>query len=627
MRLLFLMTLSFLSFCSFAQQKLKLTPKITEATVYRKGAKVTAEKQVYLNQGEAVVVFENLSPNIDKNSIRIKGLDGISLNYFTYETDYLKKQDISKQLENLKEQLSRINRKIAIKTNQIDALNKAQVLLEKNQELNTSNNELTVAKMNAYAEYYRNKIEDINTKIYDLQVETSELKTEQSALQREKRKLQGQQTNHRGKISFNLKVTKASQKKFSIDYFIYDAGWFPTFDLSAKSIKDDMNLAYKAKVYQASGRDWSNIKLSLSTANPETDTQMPELSPLYVNYLSRYNKNTSNSYDFSHLNYNRGVRNVSGVVLDNDGLPLPGVYVQAGNNGTQTDFDGRYSIDVNGAKYLTYKYLGFKTARVPVYSSTITLNLLTDASELSEVVVTGYAKSNKRKSSIETVENEEVVYDNEVSQIPVTTNEGNSFSFSFPNEVSLKSSLNNSNFDINNYQLTTDYNYYIASEYSKAAYLIAKISDWQDLDLVSGEAKIYFNNSYVGQTSIDVNTTDKDLLISLGKDDQVVIDRTDVKQENKTSFFGSNKIITKTFEIAIKNNKSSAISILVEERTPISRQEAIKVEEVKHNADFRDEKTGYLQWEFKLQPKANKQLKYSYQIKYPKDKNINISEQ
>ncbi|QSS97278.1 mucoidy inhibitor MuiA family protein [Psychroflexus sp. ALD_RP9] len=627
MRVLFMIILSIFSVYTFAQQTLKLTPQVTEATVYRAGAKVTAEKKVYLNRGEAVVVFENLSPNIDKNSIRIKGLNGVSLNYFTYETDYLKKQDVSKQLENLKEQLSQINRKIAVKTNQINALNKTQVLLEKNQELNTSNNELTVAKMNAYTEYYRNKLEDISTKIYDLQVSVNKLNTEQNSLQSEIKKLEGQQTNHRGKISFNLKVTKASQKNFSIDYFIYDAGWFPTFDLTTNSIESDMNLAYKAKVYQASGRDWSNIKLSLSTANPETDTQMPELSPLYVNYISRYNQNTTQSYNFSHLNYNRGVKNVSGIVLDNDGLPLPGVNVLAGNNGTQTDFDGRYSIDVNGAKSLTYKYLGFKTARVPVYSSTITLNLINDSSELSEVVVTGYSKSNKRSSSTEIVENEEAVYDEEVSQTPITTNEGNSFSFTFPNEVSLKSSLNNSNFDINNYQLNTEYNYYIASEYSKAAYLIAKISDWQDLDLVSGEAKIYFNNSYVGQTSIDVNTTDKDLLISLGKDDQVIINRTDVKQENKTSFFGSNKIITKTFEVDIKNNKSSAISILVEERTPISRQENIKVEEVSHNADFREEKTGYLQWKFELQPKANKQLKYSYQVKYPKDKNINISAQ
>lgn len=624
MRSLFICLISLFSLNLMAQQELTLTPTITKATVYRTGAKLTATQKAYLNKGKAILVFENLSPNIDKNSIRIKGLKGVKLNYFTYETDFLKSKNESQELESLNTTAASLNRQIAIKNNKINAYNKAIQLLEKNQELNNTSNELTVAKVNTYAEYYRNKIEDINTTVYDLEVEKDKLNKELTDVNQEIRKLKNKNQKSRGKITFDLDVTQASQKNFEIDYFIYDAGWFATYDLSAKSIKDKMNLAYKAKVYQASGRDWSELKLSLSTADPRKDNSMPELSPLYVNYRSTFRNTGSLAYNFNHLSYNRGVQNVSGIIYDSNGLPLPGVNVMVGSNGTQTDFEGRYNISTNGnSKYIVFKYLGFKTAQVPIYSSTITLNLKEDRSSLDEVVVTAYSALKSKANGIQVENDNEIV---EVEETPETTDEGNSFSFTFPAEVSLASSLKNSNFDINNFDLDTKYEYYISSEYSSAAYLIANIKDWQDLDLINGDAKIYFNESYIGNTAINVNTTKEDLVISLGIDDQVIVKRNDVKQKKTSSFFGSNKIISKSYEVEIKNNKNTGISVLVEERAPISRQEDIKVDELEYNADKFDQKTGYLQWKFDLKPSENKTLNYSFEIKHPKNKPINIQD-
>lgn len=85
---------------------------------------------------------------------------------------------------------------------------------------------------------------------------------------------------------------------------------------------------------------------------------------------------------------------VSGVVSDSDGSPLPGanVLVKGTTNGTQTDFDGNYSIDADSGATLVFSYIGFKTKEIAVNGQTsISVTLSEDASQLEEVVVLGYS--------------------------------------------------------------------------------------------------------------------------------------------------------------------------------------------------------------------------------------------
>ncbi len=93
---------------------------------------------------------------------------------------------------------------------------------------------------------------------------------------------------------------------------------------------------------------------------------------------------------------------VSGTVTDSDGAPLPGanVIVKGTTNGTQTDFDGNYTLEVDGDAVLVFSYLGFQTQEVAVGGqSTVNVSLQEDAAALEEVVVTGYQTLTKRETT------------------------------------------------------------------------------------------------------------------------------------------------------------------------------------------------------------------------------------
>ena len=103
---------------------------------------------------------------------------------------------------------------------------------------------------------------------------------------------------------------------------------------------------------------------------------------------------------------------VTGTVIDNTGMPLIGVSVveKGTTNGSVTDIDGKYTVNVEKGKTLVFSYVGYVTQEVEVQSNTINITLSEDAQLLDEVVVIGYGSMERKDvtSSITTVKAEDL---------------------------------------------------------------------------------------------------------------------------------------------------------------------------------------------------------------------------
>ena len=103
---------------------------------------------------------------------------------------------------------------------------------------------------------------------------------------------------------------------------------------------------------------------------------------------------------------------VTGTVIDNTGMPLIGVSVveKGTTNGSVTDIDGKYTVNVEKGKTLVFSYIGYMTQEVEVQSNTINITLSEDAQLLDEVVVIGYGSMERKDvtSSITTVKAEDL---------------------------------------------------------------------------------------------------------------------------------------------------------------------------------------------------------------------------
>ena len=175
---------------------------------------------------------------------------------------------------------------------------------------------------------------------------------------------------------------------------------------------------------------------------------------------------------------------------------------------------------------------------------------------------------------------------------------------------------------IDQFDLPATYQYHSVPKLDPAAFLLAKVTDYGKYNLIPGNANIFFEGAYIGQSYIDPNVVGDTLLLSLGKDEQISVKRLKLNDFSKTKIIATNKSETYAFETTIKNNKNTDINIEVLDQVPISKSDDIKVEiEDMSGAEYIVD-YGKLTWMINIPANSSKKIKLIYTVKYPKDKVI-----
>ncbi len=171
-------------------------------------------------------------------------------------------------------------------------------------------------------------------------------------------------------------------------------------------------------------------------------------------------------------------------------------------------------------------------------------------------------------------------------------------------------------------KLTTpaEYKYVTLPKLSQHAYLAANITDWAKLSLQAGEATLYFENSYVGKTNLDVNQLNDTLTISLGTDNSILVKREKRQDFTSRKTIGANKTENYSFLLTIRNNKSTGIRIILQDQIPVSSNSGITIEPVELSGGHLNAQTGEIKWDLEMKPMETKEIILSYSVKYPKDK-------
>ncbi|MES2617071.1 MAG: DUF4139 domain-containing protein [Bacteroidota bacterium] len=175
---------------------------------------------------------------------------------------------------------------------------------------------------------------------------------------------------------------------------------------------------------------------------------------------------------------------------------------------------------------------------------------------------------------------------------------------------------------INNTEVIVGLAYLTAPKLDKDAFLMGKVANWEDLNLMPGAAKIYFDESYIGTTTIDPVSTKDTLYVNLGRDRSIMVKRLNVKEKCKETVIGDLKIISKTVEITVRNTKSIALDFEIEDQIPITKDNNIKITLLDNDDAIFNPVSGKLIWKKNIKPKDTYKVRFSYEIKYPKDKFI-----
>ena len=165
-----------LPFSLFANSEKPTTSKIEKVTVYLEGASIERTSSVNVLPGENIFVFNNLSPDIDENSIQISGLGSTSILSINFNIDYLEKKEDSEEYKTLKNALEALETQKNEIENIIDGYKQELQLLQQNQKINSDATDLSLEKVKEMSVYYRNRTTEIKNAIYKQYQLISDLK-------------------------------------------------------------------------------------------------------------------------------------------------------------------------------------------------------------------------------------------------------------------------------------------------------------------------------------------------------------------------------------------------------------------------------------------------------------------
>lgn len=166
------------------------------------------------------------------------------------------------------------------------------------------------------------------------------------------------------------------------------------------------------------------------------------------------------------------------------------------------------------------------------------------------------------------------------------------------------------------------YTYLTIPKLDNNVYLVAKIKDYSQYNMLSGQANVVFDGMYVGKTYINPNSYKDELQLSLGKDPNISVGKKVVSDKSGTKMLSSKKEQNFTYEITVRNNKKENIELLVEDQVPVSKNKDIEISLTdKKGADF-DEETGKLSWKINLKSNSSEKIRFGYQVKSDKNQQL-----
>jgi len=622
--------------------------KVKDVTIFLSGAQVNREGSVSVTKGQTQIIFTGISPLLKRESLQAGSKSDITILSIHYETKKTEKKKPKGNLSELESKKNELQRKLTRLNSRMEVINTEEHMIGDLQNIQSQKKDFTIEDIIKAKAVISEQLENIKLKKIKTQEEVNTIRQEVNKLSQKIAAFQVVYSNLEPRIIVKLKSEKEQSVKLMVSYFVPNARWYPSYNLRVKDLKSALVLDYQANISQQTGEDWKNVKLTLSTSNPNQGGQKPTLTPWYLILNQNTNQKNNNQSRYTPTQHT----STSGRVTDQYGesLPFANVHVVGSTVGTMTDADGFYQLNLpNGRNQIQVSFIGYNSVTFNVSRKTHNIVLAEKQLTLEEVTVVRdmdvYANNVSQSESIQ-VATLSGAYDisaketissikakrtgrkgkNQVTQsatrsVPVKVAQKEnvvSAEFVVDEIFSVPSNSKHYTVSIGLIEKDAHYQYYCAPKLDKDAFLTAQLTDWEDLNLLEGNANIFFEGTYVGSSLLDVKFVGDTLDISLGRDKKIIVERDKEKELSKNKILGDKAVKTVKWNISIKNNKNTPINLIVEDQFPLTKDARIIIQKDDVAKAKIDKITSFITWELKLDPKKMEDINFKYKVTHPK---------
>lgn len=505
---------------------------LKHVTVYPDRAQLSHETTVEIPAGITILKLGGLSPYIDVQSIQVKGYGAFTILSVNHQNNYLENLEELPEIKSIRNQIEALQIKVEDEKAAISILKEKEAFLVANRAILVKETTFSVEQLKSVMDLYTSNMDQVTMTVLKKTRLIKDYEKQIAVLQKQVADRIGKQQLPSGEISVSVSSEQPVTGKISFAYVVSNAGWYPSYDIRVDDITKPVNIFYKANVFQNTGVEWKNVKLSFSNATPWVSGDVPVLFPWFVDYY------------YPQQLYIRG-------------------------NSTRA--------------------------------------LKSEAPAMMEV-----AADNAKEARAE--EAMPIMVEKQVGETTIT------FDVAIPYSIAADGKIQT--IEIQRTSTPADYKYVTTPKASPLAYLTANITNWAEQSLQSGEATLYFENTFVGKSYLNVNQLTDTLVLSLGTDNSILIKREKRQDFTSKKVIGTNKTETYSFLITIRNNKATPVKLTLNDQIPVSSNSGITVTPEELTGGHLIAQSGLVKWDLEINPQEIKKIILTYSVKYPKDKTV-----
>lgn len=282
MRTSLFLLFSLLALVGWAADETPVLSKITAVDVYRQRAQLHQEGTVTVKAGDNLLVFSGLSQYIIPNSVSVKGEGKGIIQSVKHRINYLSRTDEPTRLKAIRDSIAAIEEELTVIADELYVFNEEEKVVLKNSQLGSQHEAFGVDNIVEIADLYRKRLAEIRNLKRAL-VKRQKDNNEQIAHYRaELQNIQAERSQATQEVVVAFKSETAGTVKLQLSYLVTNVSWEPFYDVRVAGTSSPIALTLKANVINNTGISWEKVKLSLSTARNDGQTQAPTLNPQYV---------------------------------------------------------------------------------------------------------------------------------------------------------------------------------------------------------------------------------------------------------------------------------------------------------------------------------------------------------
>ncbi|PIP20843.1 MAG: hypothetical protein COX40_02550 [Candidatus Omnitrophica bacterium CG23_combo_of_CG06-09_8_20_14_all_40_11] len=270
--------------------EIEVESRISEVTVYPDSALLSRVANLKLSPGEYRVIFSNIIPEVDENSLRVSAQGATEVRLFGAQVKKEFLEEVpSERIKQLKDDIQKLED--AIRREQ--DLNK--LLLEEKNFLDSirlfSGGQIpkdlvtkipTSKDLDDTLKFLDTRLKENYMQVLECELKIRDLEDKVDALKKQLSEISsGSGKKLKRLIAVELEVLKAANFDLSVSYLVGGANWKPIYDARANFEKSEVEMVSYGIIRQRTGEDWQDVEISLSTAKPAIGGRMPYVAPWF----------------------------------------------------------------------------------------------------------------------------------------------------------------------------------------------------------------------------------------------------------------------------------------------------------------------------------------------------------